>query len=56
MSAAVAQAEKTPAAANDRDQPVCMLSDDQKAIVESNMQAIKAKLDLQDVGILLFRR
>lgn len=56
MSAAVAQAEKAPAAENNRDHPVCMLSDDQKAIIESNMKSIKEKLELQDVGILLFRR
>ena len=56
MSAAVAQAEKTPAAENDRDHPVCMLSEDQKTIIESNMESIKEQLDLQYVGILLFRR
>lgn len=56
MSAAVAQAEKSHAAENARDQPVCMLSDEQKATIEENMECIKAKLELQDVGIMLFQR
>lgn len=56
MSAATAQAAVAQAVDNDRDHPVCTLSDDQKAMVEANMEFIKSKVGLQDVGILLFRR
>ena len=54
--AAVAQIENALAADNDREHPICVLNDNQKAMVEENMECIKAKLGLQDIGILLFRR
>ena len=54
--AASVQAENAHAADNDREHPLCTLSDDQKALIGENMEFIKSKLGLQDVGILLFRR
>ena len=55
-SAASAQAENSLATDNDLEDPICTLSDDQKAMIKENMEFIKSKLGLQDVGILLFRK
>ena len=34
----------------------CLLTDEQKKIIQENMKTIKKKLDLEDVGIMLFQR
>ena len=56
MSAASAQVVDACASGNEREHPMCTLSDDQKTLIEENMELLKSKLELQDVGILLFQK